>query len=187
MSFIGKEVIDFTANAYHNGELTTVSKADTLGHWSIFFFYPADFSFVCPTELGALADMYDSFKEHDAEIYSISEDTEFVHMAWAEATPTIAKIKYPMIGDPSGKLARFFDVLDEDAGQAYRGVFIVDPQGIIRSYTVNDMAIGRSANEILRTLEAAQFVAEHGDQVCPANWQPGDDTITPGADLIGKI
>lgn len=108
-------------------------------------------------------------------------------MAWAEATPMIAKIKYPMIGDPSGKLARFFDVLDEDAGQAYRGAFIVDPEGIIRSYTVNDMGIGRSADEILRTLEAAQFVAEHGDQVCPANWQPGDDTIAPSSDLIGKI
>ena len=187
MSFIGAEITDFTVNAYHDGDLTTVSKQDTLGRWAVYFFYPADFSFVCPTELGALADSYDEFVKRNCEIYSVSEDTEFVHDAWAQATPTIAKIKYPMLADPAGKLARFFDVLNEDMGQAYRGVFVVDPEGFIRSYTVNDMGIGRNPDEILRTLDAARFVAEHGDKVCPAKWQPGDDVITPGTSLIGKI
>lgn len=158
-----------------------------LGKWSIFFFYPADFSFVCPTELGDLQDHYDAFKKANAEIYSVSEDSEFVHKAWSEATDTIGKIQYPMLADPAGKLARFFDVLDEDAGQAFRGVFIIDPEGKIKSYTINDMGIGRNAEEILRTLEAAEFVALHGDKVCPANWHPGDDTISPSLDLVGKI
>lgn len=187
MTYINQEVADFTVNAYHDGKLTTVSRKDILGKWSVFFFYPADFSFVCPTELGDLADHYADFQKANAEIYSVSEDTEFVHKAWAEATPTIAKITYPMLADPAGKLARFFDVLDEEQGQAFRGVFIADPEGVIQSYTVNNMGIGRNAEEILRTLEAAQFVAEHGDHVCPANWHPGDETIIPSLDLIGKI
>jgi alkyl hydroperoxide reductase subunit AhpC len=123
----------------------------------------------------------------DADIYSVSEDTEFVHKAWAEASEKIGKIKYNMLADPAGKLARMFDVLDEDAGQAYRGVFIVDPDGKIQSYTINNMGIGRSADEILRTLQAAQFVREHGDRVCPANWKPGQDSIKPSLDLVGKL
>lgn len=187
MVFINKEVEDFTVNAYHDGKLTTVSKHDTLGKWAIYFFYPADFSFVCPTELGDMADHYEQFQKAQAEVYSVSEDTEFVHQAWSQATPTIGKITYPMLADPAGKLARFFDVLDEEAGQAYRATIIVDSQGVIQSYQVNNMGIGRNASEILRTLTAAQFVAEHGDHVCPANWHPGDDTIIPSLDLIGKI
>ena len=155
MNFVGHEIEDFKVNAYHDGETTEVSKKDVLGKWSIFFFYPADFSFVCPTEL--------------------------------QASDKIGKIKYPMLADPAGKLARMFDVLDEDAGQAYRGVFIVDPDGIIQSYTINNMGIGRSADEILRTLQAAQFVREHGDRVCPANWKPGQDSIKPSLDLVGKL
>ena len=123
----------------------------------------------------------------DADLYSVSEDTEFVHKAWAEASEKIGKIKYNMLADPAGKLARMFDVLDEDAGQAYRGVFIVDPDGKIQSYTINNMGIGRSADEILRTLQAAQFVREHGDRVCPANWKPGQDSIKPSLDLVGKL
>ena len=123
----------------------------------------------------------------DTDIYSVSEDTEFVHKAWAEASEKIGKIKYNMLADPAGKLARMFDVLDEDAGQAYRGVFIVDPDGKIQSYTINNMGIGRSADEILRTLQAAQFVREHGDRVCPANWKPGQDSIKPSLDLVGKL
>ncbi|MBW3087247.1 peroxiredoxin [Bifidobacterium sp. 82T24] len=186
-NFINTELEDFTVNAYHDGEIETVSKQDLLGHWSVIFFYPADFTFVCPTELGDLADHYDEFKAADAEVYSVSEDTEFVHKAWAEATDTIAKVKYPMLADPAGKLARFFGVLDEEAGLAFRGVFIIDPEGKIKSYTINDNGIGRNAEEILRTLEAAKFVREHGDKVCPANWHPGEDTIAPSLDLVGKI
>lgn len=187
MNFIGHEIDDFKVNAYQDGKTKEVTKKDVLGKWSIFFFYPADFSFVCPTELEALQDKYEDFKKANADIYSVSEDTEFVHKAWAEASEKIGKIKYNMLADPAGKLARMFDVLDEDAGQAYRGVFIVDPDGKIQSYTINNMGIGRSADEILRTLQAAQFVHEHGDRVCPANWKPGQDSIKPSLDLVGKL
>ena len=187
MSLVGKEIIEFSAQAYHNGEFITVTDEDVKGKWAVFCFYPADFSFVCPTELEALQDNYEAFKQANAEIYSVSEDTEFVHKAWAEASEKIGKIKYHMLADPAGKLARMFDVLNEDEGQAYRGVFIVDPDGKIQSYTINNMGIGRSAEEILRTLQAAQFVREHGDQVCPANWKPGQDTIKPSLDLVGKL
>lgn len=187
MSLIGKEIDDFKVSAYVNGEITSISKEDTLGHWSLYFFYPADFSFVCPTELGVLADMTEDFAQRDCKIYSVSVDSAYVHDAWAQSSPTIAKITYPMLADRAGQLGRFFDVLDEKSGNTYRGAFIVDPQGIIRAYTVNDMGIGRNPEEILRTLDATQFVAEHGDQVCPAKWEPGDNTITPGMDLIGKL
>ncbi len=187
MSFIGKEIEEFSVNAYQNGDVHEVSKKDMLGHWSVVLFYPADFSFVCPTELGDLADLYEEFQSVGAEVYSVSEDTEFVHQAWHERSEEVGKVKYPMLADPAGKLARFFDVLDEEAGQAYRGVFIIDPEGKIRSYTVNDMGVGRNASEVLRTLEAAQFVAEHGDRVCPANWKPGEKTLQPGTKLVGKI
>ncbi|MDM8267140.1 alkyl hydroperoxide reductase subunit C [Limosilactobacillus pontis] len=187
MNFVGHEIEDFKVNAYQDGKTVEVTKKDVLGKWSIFFFYPADFSFVCPTELEALQDKYEDFKQANAEIYSVSEDTQFVHKAWAEASDKIGKIKYHMLADPAGKLARMFDVLDEDAGQAYRGVFIVDPDGKIQSYTINNMGIGRSADEILRTLQAAQFVRKHGDRVCPANWKPGQDSIKPSLDLVGKL
>ena len=188
-NFIGKKIDDFDVKAYQKGETEVihVTRADLLGHWSVLLFYPADFSFICPTELEALEAAYPKFKNVGAEIYSCSEDTEFVHKAWADASPEINKIEYPMLADPAGKLARAFDVLNEDAGQAYRGVFIIDPDGIIQSYTVNNMAIGRSVDEILRTLEAAQFVREHGDQVCPVNWKPGDNTLKPGMNLVGKL
>ena len=187
MNFVGKEITDFKVNAFQNGEVKQVTKQDLLGHWSIVFFYPADFSFVCPTELGDFADNYAAFQKAGAEIYSVSEDTEFVHQAWHEKSPEVSKVKYPMIADPAGKLARFFEVLDEDLGQAYRGVFIIDPKGVVRSYTINDMGIGRNADEILRTLEAAQFVEAHGDQVCPAKWRPGEKTLKPGTTLVGKL
>ncbi|MFC6206443.1 peroxiredoxin [Levilactobacillus tongjiangensis] len=187
MNFIGSALPDFSVQAFQNGEVTTLTPADLKGHWSVLFFYPADFSFVCPTELGDLAEHYAAFQAQNAEIYSISEDTEFVHQAWHEQSPEVGQVAYPMIADPAGQLARHYEVLDESAGQAYRGVFILDPQGEVRSYTINDMGIGRNASEILRTLTAAQFVAEHGDRVCPANWHPGDETLKPGTNLVGKI
>ena len=187
MSLIGKKIEDFKVQAYNNGKFVEVSKEDVLGKWGIFFFYPADFTFVCPTELGDLADHYDSFKEVGAEIYSVSEDTHFVHKAWADATETIGKIQYPMLGDPTGKLARMFEVLIEEEGLALRGTFIVDPDGVIQAYEVHQNGIGRNAEELLRKVQAAQFVREHGDEVCPANWTPGDDTLTPSLDLVGKL
>lgn len=187
MSLIGKKIEDFKVQAYHNGKFVEVSNEDVLGKWGIFFFYPADFTFVCPTELGDLADHYDSFKEVGAEIYSVSEDTHFVHKAWADTTETIGKIQYPMLGDPTGKLARMFEVLIEEEGLALRGTFIVDPDGVIQAYEVHQNGIGRNAEELLRKVQAAQFVREHGDEVCPANWTPGADTLTPSLDLVGKL
>ena len=187
MSLIGKSLEDFKVQAYHNGKFVEVSKEDVVGKWGVFFFYPADFTFVCPTELGDLADHYDKFQEIGAEIYSVSEDTHFVHKAWADTTETIGKIKYPMLADPTGKLARFFEVLIEEEGMALRGTFIVDPDGVIQAYEVHQNGIGRNAEELLRKVQAAQFVREHGDEVCPANWTPGDETLVPSLDLVGKI
>ena len=186
-SYIGREVEDFAVQAYHKGEFETVTKENILGHWSVFFFYPADFTFVCPTELGDLQDFYEDFKEIGCEIYSVSEDTHFVHKAWADASETIGKIKYPMLADPAGHLAAFFDVLIAEEGQALRGTFIVNPEGKIRAYEIHDMGIGRNAQELLRKVQAAQYVEEHGDQVCPAKWKPGEETLTPSLDLVGLL
>lgn len=187
MSLIQKKVSPFTVQAYQNGEFHQVTEKDLLGHWSAVVFYPADFTFVCPTELGDLADHYDEFKEAGCEIYSVSTDSHFVHKQWHEQSDTIAKIQYPMLADPAAKLAQDFDVLIEAGWQALRGSFIVNPDGVIVAYEVNDTAIGRNAAELLRKVKAAQFVAEHGDQVCPANWQPGAETLKPSFDLVGKI
>lgn len=187
MNLINTKLMDFEADAYQNGEFIKVTTDDVLGKWSIFFFYPADFSFVCPTELGDVQDHYAELQGIDCEVYSVSTDSHFVHKAWADATDTIGKIQYPMIADPTGKISRFFGVMDEAAGQAYRGSFVVNPRGEIKAYEIHDMGIGRNADELVRKLEAAQFVEEHGDQVCPANWKPGADTIAPSLDLVGKI
>lgn len=186
-NLINKQVEEFKVQAYLKGEFTEVTKEDILGHWSVFFFYPADFTFVCPTELGDLADFYEDFKDIDCEIYSVSEDTHFVHKAWADASDTIKKIEYPMLGDPAGVLAKDFGVLVEEEGQALRGTFIVNPKGQIKAYEVHDMGIGRNAEELLRKVQAAQFVEEHGDQVCPAKWKPGEETLTPSLDLVGLL
>lgn len=156
-------------------------------HWSVFVFYPADFTFVCPTELGDLADNYEKFKEINCEIYSVSTDSHFVHKAWADASDTIGKIKYPMLADPKGKLTRDFDVMIEEDGMALRGTFVINPKDEIKAYEVHDNGIGRNAAELLRKVHAAQFVAEHGDQVCPARWTPGAETLSPSLDLVGKL
>lgn len=187
MSLIGKEIGDFTVKAFVDGDFKDVSKSDLLGKWSVFVFYPADFTFVCPTELEDVADLYEEFKKIGAEVYSVSTDSHFVHKAWHDASDTIKKIKYPMLADPTGKLSRDFEVYIEEEGVALRGSFIVNPQGKIVSYEVNDNSIGRDASELLRKVQAAQFVAKHGDQVCPAKWSPGSETLKPGIDLVGKI
>lgn len=187
MSLINKQIEDFKVQAYHQGEFKEISNKDLEGKWSVFFFYPADFTFVCPTELGDLADVYDSFKEIGTEIYSVSTDTHFVHKAWADASDTIGKVTYPMLADPRAVLSKAFDVYIEDEGLALRGTFIVNPDGIIKAYEVHDLGIGRDADELLRKVQAAQFVEEHGDQVCPAKWKPGSKTLKPGMDLVGKI
>ncbi len=187
MSLINKEVSDFNVQAFHNGEFKEVSKKDILGKWSVFFFYPADFTFVCPTELEDLADLYSEFKQSGCEVYSVSTDTHFVHKAWHDVSDSIKKIKFVMLADPSHVLSKDFDVWIEENGLAERGTFIVNPQGKIVSYEVSAGNVGRNASELLRKLQASQFVAEHGDQVCPARWKPGDDTLEPGIDLVGKL
>ncbi len=187
MSFIGKEVVDFKVQCYQDNEFKEVTKEDILGKWSVFFFYPADFTFICPTELSDLADKYDEFKEDGCEIYSVSCDTHFVHKAWHDASDTIKKIRYPMLADPTGVLARGFDVMIEEEGVAERASFIVNPEGKIVAYEVIAGNVGRNADELLRRVRASRFVAEHGDEVCPAKWQPGAETLKPSLDLVGLL
>lgn len=187
MSLINKEIADFKVQSFINGEFRQVTKADVLGKWSVFFFYPADFTFVCPTELEDLANKYEEFKNINCEIYSVSCDTHFVHKAWHDASERIKKIQYPMLADPTGTLARDFDVMIEADGMAERGTFVVNPEGKIVAYEVNAGNVGRNADELLRKVQALQFVAAHGDEVCPAKWQPGDETLKPSLDLVGLL
>lgn len=187
MSMINKEVSDFTVQAYQNNEFKTVRKKDILGKWSIFFFYPADFTFICPTELEDLQNEYSEFQKANCEIYAVSTDSHFVHKAWHDSSERIGKITYPMLADPTHALSRDFQVLIEADGMAERGSFIVNPQGKIVVYEVNAGNVGRNAKELLRRLQASQFVAEHGDEVCPAKWQPGEETLKPSLDLVGML
>jgi len=187
MSIINSKVPAFKVQAYHNEAFKTVSNEDLAGKWSIFFFYPADFTFVCPTELGDLADKYAELQKLGVEVYSVSTDTHFTHKAWHDASETIKKIKYPMLADPTGALARAFGVYIEAEGLAYRGTFLINPEGQIKVAEIHDNGIGRSSDELLRKVQAAQFVASHPGEVCPAKWKPGAATLKPGLNLVGKI
>ncbi len=184
---IGQPAPTFELEAYYNNEFQKIKLEDYKGKWVVLFFYPADFTFVCPTELGDLADNYAKFQELDVEVMAASTDTHFSHKAWHDSSDTVGKIKYPMLADPTGGLSRDYGVMIEDAGLALRGTFIIDPDGVVKSYEINDNAIGRSTDELLRKIQAAKFVREHGDQVCPMNWKPGEKTLKPGLDLVGKI
>ncbi|MBK6007418.1 peroxiredoxin [Ramlibacter ginsenosidimutans] len=190
MSLINSELPAFTATAYHNGKFVPVTEQNFKGKWSVVVFYPADFTFVCPTELGDLADNYAEFQKLGAEVYGVSTDTHFTHKAWHDTSDTIKKVQYPLVGDPSQQLARFFQVLiteGEDTGLALRGTFIIDPDGRIKTIEVHDNGIGRDAKETLRRLKAAQYVASHPGEVCPAKWEEGAQTLKPSLDLVGKI
>ena len=187
MSLINKEVNDFTVQSFVDNSFKTVTKADILGKWSVFFFYPADFTFVCPTELEDLANKYDEFQKVGCEIYSVSTDTHFVHKAWHDTSDRIKKIRYPMLADPTHVLSRDFEVLIEESGLAERGTFVINPEGKIVAYEINAGNVGRNADELFRKLQALQFVHEHGDQVCPAKWQPGAETLKPSLDLVGEL
>ena len=187
MSLINKEISPFRAQAFVNNRFQTVTKEDVLGRWSVFFFYPADFTFVCPTELEDLANIYDKFAAADCEVYSVSTDTHFVHKAWHDASDRIKKIRYPMLADPTHAISRDFDVLIGEDGLAERGTFILNPEGKIVSYEVSSGNVGRNADELFRKLQACQFVHEHGDEVCPAKWQPGAETLKPSLDLVGQL
>ena len=187
MSIINSVVKPFKATAFHNGNFVEVSDADLKGKWSIVFFYPADFTFVCPTELGDLADLYPEFQKLGVECYSVSTDTHFTHKAWHDVSETIKKIKYPMIGDPTGTISRNFDVMIEEEGLALRGTFVINPEGEVKVAEIHDLGIGRDAKELLRKVQAAQYVASHPGEVCPAKWTPGEATLAPSLDLVGKI
>ena len=187
MSLNGKKISEFKLQAYQNEDFIEVTDKDLLGKWSVLFFYPADFTFVCPTELEDLENKYADFKKIGCEIYSVSCDTHFVHKAWHESSDRIGEGEEPRIGDPTGKLAKDLDVYIEDAGQAERGTFVINPDGEVVLYEVSAGNIGRNADELLRKVEAAQFVYEHGDEVCPAKWHPGEETLKPSFDLVGKL
>jgi len=184
---IGAKPYDYEFEVFQNNKITKKKISDFKGKWAVFFFYPADFTFVCPTELEEMADKYDQFKKFGAEIISVSTDTAFVHKAWHDNSPSIKKIKYPMAADPTGNLSREFGVYIEDEGLALRGTFVLNPKGELAFYEVNNNDIGRSADELLRKLEAAIFVSTHRGQVCPASWKPGSKTLKPGVNLVGKI
>ncbi|WP_028671648.1 alkyl hydroperoxide reductase subunit C [Saccharospirillum impatiens] len=185
--YINSELAPFTAQAFHNGEFVEVTESSLKGKWAVLFFYPADFTFVCPTELGDLADNYDEFQKRDVEVYSVSTDTHFTHKAWHDSSETINKIQYPMIADPTGKLTRSLNVMIEEEGIADRATFVIDPEGIIRVVEITDGGIGRDASELLRKIKAAQYIAAHPGEVCPAKWKEGEETLAPSLDLVGKI
>ncbi len=187
VSLINTEIVPFTATAYHNGAFVPVSDQDLRGHWSVVFFYPADFTFVCPTELGDLADYYGELRSLDVEVYSVSTDTHFTHKAWHDTSDTIRKITYPMIGDPTQTISRNFDVLRENEGLADRATFLVDPDGVIQVVEMTAEGIGRNASELVRKIRAAQYVRTHPGEVCPAKWEEGETTLAPSLDLVGKI
>ena len=187
MSLINTEIVPFKATAYHNGKFVPVSNESFKGKWSVVVFYPADFTFVCPTELGDLADHYAEFQKLGVEIYGVSTDTHFTHKAWHDTSDTIKKIQYPLVGDPTGNITRNFEVMIEEAGLADRGTFVIDPSGKIQSVEISAGGIGRDAAELLRKVKAAQYVAAHPGEVCPAKWQEGEQTLKPSLDLVGKI
>ncbi|MFX4270709.1 alkyl hydroperoxide reductase subunit C [Propionibacteriaceae bacterium Y1685] len=187
MSLINTELKPFAATAFRNGEFVDVTDADVRGKWAVFFFYPADFTFVCPTELGDLADHYAELQQLGVEVYSVSTDTHFTHKAWHGSSETIGKINYFMLGDPTTTLSRNFEILRENEGLADRGTFVVDPEGRIQILEITAEGIGRNAAELVRKIKAAQYVAAHPGEVCPAKWEEGAETLAPSLDLVGKI
>lgn len=187
MASVNSTVQAFTATAFHKGQFVTVTEEHLKGQWSIVFFYPADFTFVCPTELGDLADHYAEFQKMGVEVYSVSTDTHFTHKAWHDSSDTISKIEYPMIGDPTGTVTNNFGVMREGQGLADRATFVIDPEGVIQAVEITAEGIGRDASELMRKVKAAQYVASHPGEVCPAKWKEGEATLAPSLDLIGKI
>ncbi|MGE5118265.1 MAG: alkyl hydroperoxide reductase subunit C [Betaproteobacteria bacterium] len=187
MSLINTQVKPFNATAYHAGEFVPVSEETLKGRWSVFVFYPADFTFVCPTELEDLAENYAEFRKLGVEVYGISTDTHFAHKAWHDTSEAVGKVQYPLIGDPTGRITRNFDVMIEEEGLALRGTFVIDPEGRIKLCEIHDNGIGRDAKELLRKVRAAQYVASHPGEVCPAKWSEGAKTLKPSLDLVGKI
>ena len=184
---INERISDFSLDAFHEEKIKKIKLSDYKGKWLILFFYPADFTFVCPTELEELAENYNELKKLNTEVLSVSTDTAFVHKAWHDSSPAIRKVKFPMVADPTGKLCQEFGTYIEDEGLSLRGTFIVDPDGVLKTLEIHDNSIGRSAAELLRKLQSAKFVRENKGNVCPASWKPGHKTLKPGLKLVGKI
>ena len=187
MALINTTIKPFAATAYKEGKFVDVTDADVKGKWAIFFFYPADFTFVCPTELEDLAGIYPTLQSLNVEVYSVSTDTHFSHKAWHDTSPAIGKINYYMLGDQSGTITNNFDVMRPGVGLADRATFLVDPEGVIQFMEITSEGVGRNATELLRKVKAAQYVAAHPGEVCPAKWEEGETTLAPSLDLVGKI
>lgn len=184
---IGDKIPDFELEAFHEGQIKKIKLYGYKGKWLVLLFYPADFTFVCPTELEEAADAYPEFQKAGAEVLSVSTDTVFVHKAWHDQSPAIKKIRYPMLADPTGKMCREFGTYIEKEGLSLRATFIIAPDGVLKAVEMHDNSIGRNIREIFRKFQAARFVAEHSGNVCPASWEPGKRTLKPGLDLVGKI
>ena len=187
MSLINTEIKPFKATAYHAGKFIDLTEEQFKGTWSVLMFYPADFTFVCPTELEDLATFQPEFEKMGVKVYGVSTDSHFAHKAWHDTSDAIKKVNYPLIGDPTGALARNFQVMIEEEGMALRGTFVINPEGQIKVMEVHDNGIGRDASELMRKVKAAQYVASHPGEVCPAKWTEGAETLTPSLDLVGKI
>jgi NADH-dependent peroxiredoxin subunit C len=187
MGLIGSSLKPFTTQAYKEGKFVEVSDQDVAGKWAVFFFYPADFTFVCPTELEDLADVYPTLQGMGVEVYSVSTDTHFSHKAWHDTSPAIGKINYYMLGDNGHTITNNFGVMREGAGLADRATFVVDPDGVIQIMEITSEGVGRNAQELLRKIKAAQYVRSHPGEVCPAKWEEGGETLAPSLDLVGKI
>jgi len=187
VALINTQIKPFQASAFRDGEFVEVSSEDIAGKWAIFFFYPADFTFVCPTELGDLADYHEELVSRGVEVFSVSTDTHFTHKAWHDASDTIGKIKYTMIGDPNGVITNNFEVMRPGVGLADRATFLVDPEGVIQSMEITAEGIGRDAEDLLRKVKAAQYVAANPGEVCPAKWKEGEETLEPSLSLVGMI
>ncbi len=187
MAKIGDTLKPFTTQAYKQGKFVEVTDRDVTGKWAVFFFYPADFTFVCPTELEDLADVYPTLQKMGVEVFSVSTDTHFSHKAWHDTSPAIGKINYYMLGDQNHSISNNFDVLREGQGLADRATFVIDPEGVIQIMEITSEGVGRNATELLRKVKAAQYIAAHPGEVCPAKWEEGETTLAPSLDLVGKI
>ena len=187
MIHINAQAPAFKTKAFHNGRVVDITLEQYKGKWVILFFYPADFTFVCPTELGELADNYPKLQGLGAEVLSVSTDTEFVHKAWYDNSATIKKIKFPMLADPTGRICRAYGTYIRDEGLSLRATIIIDPNGVVKAFEFHNNDIGRSSTELIRKIQAAIYTKAHPGNVCPASWQPGSDTLKPGLDLVGKI
>ncbi len=188
---VGQKVPDFELDVYlpEKKDFGKLKFSDVFknGNWLILFFYPADYTFVCPTELADMAGKYQDIRGQGAELVSVSTDTHFVHYAWQNSEKMLADLKYPMGADPAHSISKTFGVYDESSGLALRGTFIIDPDGKLVASEVNYFPVGRNSDELLRKLKAFKYVRENPAQVCPAKWQPGKKTLVPGKDLVGKV